>query len=199
MVDPKRHKSPPAADSPADPGGSLPLVPTVNFRTLQRGTAATLATILDVSRSAVSKAIKDGRIPPPGSDGLLDLRASVAAWARNTHPGRIRARALRSVNDELADLHRRLERAEAEAATLRAALASEKSRGRAASAGLQDRAAFAVARLGDALADGCASLAARHTPERLQRAAASGALGWLIDRAAQRVGLYALTGEADSE
>lgn len=192
MVDPKRHKSPPLADSVADGAGSLPLVPTVNFRELQRGSAATLATILGVSRSAVSKAIKEGRIAGPGSDGLLDLRASVAAWARNTHPGRIRARALRSVNDELAALQRRADAAESAAAALRDALASERARGRAVSAGLQDAVAFAVGRLADDLAERCAQLAARHSADRLREAAASGALAWLIDRAAARVGLYRL-------
>ncbi|MFN7551011.1 MAG: hypothetical protein ACK59M_11115 [Pseudomonadota bacterium] len=194
MVDPKRHKSPAAADSVADEAGSLPLVPTVNFRELHRGKPATLATILDVSRSAVSKAIRDGRIAGPGTDGMLDLRAAVAAWARNTHPGRIRARALRSVNDELAELHRRVEAAESTASALRAALASERERARAVSYGLQDAAAVAVARLADDLADGCAGLAERHTAHRLREAAASGALAWLIDRAAVRAGLYARAG-----
>ncbi len=170
----------------------MPLVPTVNFRELQRGKPATLATILGVSRSAVSKAIRDGRIAGPGTDGMLDLRAAVAAWARNTHPGRIRARALRSVNDELAELHRRVEAAESTVAALRSALASERERARAVSAGLQDAAAFAAARLADALAAGCAQLAARHSPDRLRRAAESGALAYLVDRAARRAGLYAL-------
>jgi hypothetical protein len=193
MDDSDRTKSREAADSAPDGAGSLPLVPTVNFGELQRGTQSTLATILGVSRSAVSKAIKAGRIPGPGTDQLLDLRASCAAWVRNTHPGKLRARALRSVNDELAGLHRRIERAEAEAATLRDALASEKARGHAVSVGLQDAAAMAVSRLADDLAQACAGLAARHTPERLQAAAASGALAWLIDRAAQRAGLYRLS------
>jgi hypothetical protein len=192
MVNPMIPKCSAVTDSAVAEGEPLPLVPVVNFAELQRGNQATLATVLGVSRSAVGKAIRSGRIPPPGTDGLMDLRRAVQSWVSNTHPGRIRARALRSVNDQLAGLQRRIDRAEAEAATLRDALASEKARGHAVSVGLQDAAAMAVSRLADDLAHACAGLATRHTPARLQAAATSGALSWLIDRAAQRVGLYEL-------
>ncbi len=183
-------KSQPAADSDDDKGRSLPMIPTVNFRELQRGKPSTLAIILGVSRSAVSKAIRDGRIAPAGTDGLLDLRASVAAWARNTHPGRIRARALRSVNDELSGLRARIAALEAAAATLRVALASEKSRGRAVPFVLQDARADRIAWFCNAVVAGGLGLAERHTPDRLRDAAQARVLDRLLDRLVSDARLY---------
>ena len=182
-----------AADSGADPGATLPLVACVNFRELQRGSRATLARVLGVSRSAVGKAIAAGRIQGPGSDGLLDLRASVAAWARNTHPGRVRARALRSVAEEAAALRARIASLENDALAHRNTLASENARERAVSVGLQDRAAMAVARMAENLAGACARLADAHSPQRIRAALESGALAWLVVRAAGRSGLYDLS------
>lgn len=170
----------------------LPLVPTVNFRELSRGTPATLAKAVGVSRSAVSKAIRDGRIPGPGSDGLLDLRASIAAWIGNSHPGRVRARSLRPVAEEVAKLRAQVALLEAQAEQHARALAYERGRGRAIRNRLQDAAAFAVCRLADSLAAACARLAATHSAARLQAAADRGTLAWLIDREALRQQLYDL-------
>src|SRR3546814_11381106 len=49
---------------------------------------AQLGAMLDVSRQAVSAAVKRGTISPPGPDGLFDAKRAVREWMTNSNPDR---------------------------------------------------------------------------------------------------------------
>lgn len=170
------------------------LLPQPDLGALRLGNRTTLARIVGVSPAAVTKAIRTGRIPAPGPDGLLDLRAAVQAWARNTAPGRVRARALRDVTATHAKLRERIAELEREVATLRAAQvassASEVERVRAVSYAIGDALSAAVGRFVDEAAAGIARICERRTAAHIWWAVERGSLARLLDRYAVRAGIY---------
>ena len=170
------------------------LLPTPDLGALRLGKRSTLARILGVSPAAVTKAIRTGRIPAPGPDGLLDLRAAVQAWARNTDPARVRARALRDVTATHAKLRERIAVLEREVAALRAAQvassASEIERERAVSYRMQDAAAGALARFLDRAVAGIARVCERRSAAEIRSAAESGALERLFDLYVRDAAIY---------
>lgn len=126
---------------------------------------AQLGAMLDVSRQAVSAAVKRGTISPPGPDGLFDAKRAVREWMANSDPARVRARALKPGAEAMAELRERLQALANEVARLRSALADERTRGdlREQAAGFRahDEASRQLDRFTDALqtrwAEGCAA------------------------------------------
>lgn len=126
---------------------------------------AQLGAMLDVSRQAVSAAVKRGTISPPGPDGLFDAKRAVREWMANSDPARVRARALKPGAEAVAELRERLQALANESARLRSALADERARAehREQAAGFRahDEAARQFDRFTDALharwAEGCAA------------------------------------------
>lgn len=129
---------------------------------------AQLGAMLDVSRQAVSAAVKRGTISPPGPDGLFDAKRAVREWMANSDPARVRARALKPGAEAMAELRERLQAMGNEVARLRAALADERARGelREQAAGFRahDETDRQLDRFTDALqaqwSEGCAAAAA---------------------------------------
>lgn len=126
---------------------------------------AQLGAMLDVSRQAVSAAVKRGTISPPGPDGLFDAKRAVREWMANSDPARVRARALKPGAEAVAELRERVQALAHESARLRAALADERARGelleQAAEFRAHDEATHQFDRFTDALqarwAEGCAA------------------------------------------
>lgn len=150
---------------------------------------AELARILGVSKQAVAKAIRAGRIRVD-ADGKLDPAAATRDWLRNTHPASMRSRVLRdaAAAQRTAADQAAYWRAEAEEA--RAALASERERASAVRTATAYAALDAVAATLPAVADDLAQLAVdlaeRHGAPRLRRAHDRGALSALAYRRAWR-------------
>lgn len=116
---------------------------------------AQLGAMLDVSRQAVSAAVKRGTISPPGPDGLFDAKRAVREWMANSDPARVRARALKPGAEAMAELREQVKALARETDRLRAALADERARGdlreQAASIRADDKAACKLERFTDAL------------------------------------------------
>lgn len=141
---------------------------------------AQLGAMLGVSRQAVSAAVKRGTISPPGPDGLFDAKRAVREWMTNSHPARVRARALRPGAEAVADLRGRLQVLANEVTRLRAALADERTAGeqreQAAAFRAHDDAERQLCRFTDALqsrwAEGSAALLAGHLARWIEELAA---------------------------
>lgn len=168
------------------------IVPPPDLRLRVR--PAELARILGVSRQAVGKAIKSGRVRVD-ADGRVDPQRATRDWLRNTHPASMKARALRdaAAAQRSAQEQARHWRAEAKAArqALAEAEATERERARAARTALRyaasDALARALPRLADDLAHHAVALAERHGGDRLRRALDRGALAELVYRRAWAV------------
>ncbi|CAM0998700.1 KfrA N-terminal DNA-binding domain-containing protein [Rhodanobacter sp. Root179] len=141
---------------------------------------AQLGAMLDVSRQAVSAAVKRGTISPPGPDGLFDAKRAVREWMTNSNPARVRARALRPGAEAVTDLRERLQVLVNEVARLRAALADERAdseqREQAAAFRAHDEAEQQLCRFTDALqsrwAEGSVALHAGHLARWIEELAA---------------------------
>lgn len=160
MTNDREHPTEPARDALASTSGDLAL----DLMGL-RLNGAQLGAMLDVSRQAVSSAVKRGTISPPGPDGLFDAKRAVREWMANSDPARVRARALKPGAEAVAELRERLQAVANESARLRAALADERAiaeqREQAAGLRAHDEAGRRHDRFTDALqarwAEGCAA------------------------------------------
>lgn len=175
------------------------MVPAPDLRLRVR--PAEFARIIGVSRQAVAKAVKAGRIRVD-ADGRVDPQRATRDWIARTHPASMRARALRdaAAAQRSAQEQARHWRAEAEAArqALAEAEGTERERARAIRTACRfatsDAMAGALPRVADDLARLAVALAERHTAERLRRAVERGTLAALAYRAAWRALSPALAG-----
>ncbi len=124
VTDAQEHLSKPTRDALASTSGDLAL-DLLGLRL----NGAQLGAMLDVSRQAVSAAVKRGTISPPGPDGLFDAKRAVREWIANSDPARVRARALKPGAEAVSELRERLQALANEVARLRSALANERARG----------------------------------------------------------------------
>jgi hypothetical protein len=155
---------------------------------------AELARILGVTRQAVAKAIRAGRIRVD-ADGRVDPHRATREWIANTHPGSMRARVLRdaAIAERSAMEQARYWQAEAEAArqSLAESEASERERARAIRTAcrfaISDALASALPKLASDLVCAAVALAEKHRPDRLRRAVDRGVLADLVYRRAWRV------------
>lgn len=124
MTNDREHPIGPTSDALASTSGDLAL-DLLGLRL----NGAQLGAMLDVSRQAVSSAVKRGTISPPGPDGLFDAKRAVREWMANSDPARVRARTLRPGAEAISELRERLQAVANESARLRAALADERAHG----------------------------------------------------------------------
>lgn len=157
---------------------------------------AQFARMAGVTKQAVAKAIRSGRIRLD-ADGLLNPHRAAREWIENTNPALIRSRLLRDLAKDHADVRRarddwkaRAERAASERERARAELSAlkvdqaERERRAVTARGRrdQDRLGVALAEI-TAEADQVArSILHRHGPERLALAIMRGTLARLVER-----------------
>lgn len=157
---------------------------------------AQFARMAGVSKQAVAKAIHSGRIRL-NADGLLNPHRAAREWIENTNPALIRARLLRDLAKDHADVRRarddwkaRAERAASERERARAELSDMKAdqaererlaciaRGRRD----QDRLGVALSEITLAAEQVARGILRRHGAERLALAIARGTLARLVER-----------------
>ena len=109
------ENDPPSTSAPIQ--GDLLPPPEMALRVSQ----AEFAKIMGVSRAAVSKWVKDGKIRP-GVDGRFCPRQAAKSLLATTEPTRLRARVLRDVAEETQTLREENARLKSELATLRKTL-----------------------------------------------------------------------------
>jgi hypothetical protein len=86
---------------------------------------AQFARMLGISRQAVSKAIKNGKVVL-GADGRMDPRKALRQYLDNSDPARIRVRTFRQAMTETDELRARVRALEADVDRLRAELEEER-------------------------------------------------------------------------
>lgn len=94
-----------------------------------RVTGQQLGDMLGVSRQAVSKAVKSGRISRPGADGLFDARRASREWLDNSNPAKTRARVLKDAIADHAELRQQVRDLAAEVKRLQGELQAERDDG----------------------------------------------------------------------
>jgi hypothetical protein len=180
------------AESMGSNGPQATWIATADLRLRVR--PAELARILGVTRQAVAKAIKAGRVRVD-ADGLVDPHRATREWIANTHPGSMRARVLRdaAIAERSATEQARYWQAEAEAArqSLAESEASERERARAIRTAcrfaISDALASALPGLASDLVCAAVALAEKHNGDRLRRAIDRGVFAQLLYRRAWRV------------